>query len=57
MSGFWTFALPQEKLRIAVIPKSNASVFWKSVHVGAKIGAMAAAGVEIVWNGPLTGKR
>ena len=54
MSGFWTFALPQEKLRIAVIPKSNASVFWKSVHVGAKIGAMAAAGVEIVWNGPLT---
>lgn len=54
ISGFWAFVLPQEKLKIAVIPKSGASSFWKSVHAGAKIGAMSASGVEIVWRAPLT---
>jgi ribose transport system substrate-binding protein len=52
--GLWTTVVSQEKLRIAVIPKGNTSVFWKSVHAGAKIGAMAAAGVEINWKAPLT---
>lgn len=54
ISGLWTFTVPQEKIRIAVIPKSNAALFWKSTHAGAKLGAMASAGVEIVWKAPLT---
>jgi ribose transport system substrate-binding protein len=47
--GLPSFVIAQEKLKIAVIPKSNNSVFWKSLHVGAKIGAMSLSGVEIVW--------
>jgi ribose transport system substrate-binding protein len=53
LSGLWTFALPQEKLRIAVIPKSSTAVFWKSVHGGVKLGAAALGGVEVVWKVPL----
>jgi len=52
--GLQSLVLTQDKLKIVVIPKSNKSVFWKSVHVGAKIGAMSAADVEIVWKAPLT---
>ena len=29
-------------------------MFWKSVHAGAKIGAMSASDVKIVWKAPLT---
>jgi ribose transport system substrate-binding protein len=43
------FVLPQEKLRIAVIPKSNTAMFWKSVHSGAKLGGVALGGVEVLW--------
>jgi len=53
ISGFCTFVLPQEKIRIAVIPKSNTAVFWKSVHGGVKLGAAALGGVEVVWKAPL----
>ncbi len=52
VSGVWTFVLPQEKIKIAVIPKSNNAIFWKSVHAGVKLGAAALGGVEIVWRGP-----
>lgn len=44
--------LAQEKLKIAVIPKSTTTLFWKSVKVGAKLGAAALSGVEILWNAP-----
>jgi len=44
--------LPQEKLKIAIVPKSGSTLFWKSVKVGAKLGATALSGVEIVWNAP-----
>jgi ribose transport system substrate-binding protein len=54
VSGLWTMVIPQEKLKIAVIPKSGAALFWKSTHMGAKLGAMAAADVEIVWKAPQT---
>ena len=54
VSGLWTFILPQEKIKIAIVPKSNESLFWKSAYAGAKIGAMAAAGVEIVWKAPVS---
>jgi ABC-type sugar transport system, periplasmic component len=54
VSGLWALVLPQEKIRIAVIPKSDAALFWKSAHMGAKLGAMAAADVEIFWKAPLT---
>ena len=54
VSGIWTNVIPQEKLKIAVIPKSGAALFWKSAHMGAKLGAMAAADVEIVWKAPQT---
>jgi ribose transport system substrate-binding protein len=53
MSGLWTFVLPQEKIRIAVVPKSNTAIFWKSVHAGVKLGAVALGGVEVVWRAPL----
>jgi ribose transport system substrate-binding protein len=52
VSGLWAFVLPQEKLKIAVVPKSNGALFWKAAHMGAKLGAMNAAGVEILWKAP-----
>ncbi|RPI05049.1 MAG: sugar ABC transporter substrate-binding protein [Ignavibacteriae bacterium] len=52
LSGFCVNVFPKDKLKIAVIPKSNASLFWKSVHMGAKLGAMNAADVEILWKAP-----
>jgi ribose transport system substrate-binding protein len=44
--------LSQEKLKIAVVPKSNTAMFWKSVHQGVKIGAVTSNDVEIVWKSP-----
>ena len=44
----------QEKIRIAVVPKSDGSMFWKSTHAGVKIGAIAASGVDIIWKAPQT---
>ncbi|MGD1046725.1 MAG: substrate-binding domain-containing protein [Bacteroidota bacterium] len=52
--GLQSLVFPQEKLKIAVIPINNTSLFWKSVHVGVKLEAMSAGGVEFVWNAPLT---
>jgi ribose transport system substrate-binding protein len=52
VSGFWAIVIPQEKLKIAVIPKSGAALFWKSTHMGAKLGAMAAADVDVFWKAP-----
>jgi ribose transport system substrate-binding protein len=54
VSVSWTLVLPKEKIIIAIIPKSNEALFWKSAHMGAKLGAMAAADVEIIWKAPLT---
>jgi ribose transport system substrate-binding protein len=45
-------AISQEKLRIAVIPKGESALFWKAIHAGAKLGATAASGVEIMWKSP-----
>jgi ribose transport system substrate-binding protein len=42
----------QEKLKIAVVPKSNVAIFWKSVHAGVKLGAFALGNVEVVWRAP-----
>jgi len=42
-----------KKLRIAVIPKSTAHLFWVSVHAGA-LAAAKKYGAEILWNGPPT---
>jgi ribose transport system substrate-binding protein len=52
VSGLWTFVIPQEKLRIAVVPKNKIGVFWKSVLVGAKLGSVALGNVEVVWKVP-----
>jgi ribose transport system substrate-binding protein len=43
----------QEYIRIAVIPKSNTAIFWKSVHAGVKLGAVALGNVEVDWRAPL----
>lgn len=42
-----------KRLRIAVIPKSTAHLFWVSVHAGA-LAAAKKYGAEILWNGPPT---
>ena len=47
-----TMVLSQQNLKIAVIPKSNNALFWKSVHLGTKLGATALSGVEILWQAP-----
>jgi ribose transport system substrate-binding protein len=52
VSGLWAFVLPQEKLKIAVIPKSNGALFWKTAHMGVKLAAMNAADVDILWKAP-----
>jgi ribose transport system substrate-binding protein len=54
LSVLWTIVLPQEKIRIAVVPKGKEAVFWKSVHAGANIGAFTANNVEIIWKSPQT---
>jgi ribose transport system substrate-binding protein len=43
----------EKKLRIGVVPKGRAHLFWQSVHAGA-VRASREAGVEIEWNGPAT---
>jgi ribose transport system substrate-binding protein len=43
----------RDKPLIAVIPKATSHEFWKSVHAGA-IHGRDAAGVDIVWKGPIT---
>ncbi len=45
-------AFSQEKLKIAIIPKSNIALFWKSIHAGVKLGAVASGNVEIFWRAP-----
>ncbi len=52
ISGLWTFVFPQEKLEIAVVPKSNSAIFWKSVHAGVRLGAVALGGVDVLWSAP-----
>ena len=53
MSAQWTFVFSQNKLLIAVVPKSNSAIFWKSIHVGVKLGAVALGDVDISWRPPL----
>jgi ribose transport system substrate-binding protein len=50
--GVYSFAWTQEKLKIVVIPKSNTALFWKLAHSGAKLGAVASGGVEMIWRSP-----
>jgi ribose transport system substrate-binding protein len=52
VSGVGALVLPQQKLKIAVIPKSNTALFWKLTHAGAKLGAVGLGGVEVVWRSP-----
>jgi ribose transport system substrate-binding protein len=54
VSGLQSYTFPQEKIKIAIIPINNTSLFWKSIHTGAKMAAMAAPDVEIIWKTPLT---
>jgi len=54
MSGLQTYLFPQEKLRIAIVPKGKEAHFWKSVYAGAKIGAVISKDVEIIWKSPKT---
>ena len=53
LSGLQSSLFSQEKLKIAVIPKSNTALFWKSVHVGVKLGVVALGDVEVVWRAPI----
>jgi ribose transport system substrate-binding protein len=48
----WTRGFPQNKIEIAIVPKSNTAIFWKSVHSGIKLGAVALGGVEVLWRAP-----
>jgi ribose transport system substrate-binding protein len=50
--GIQPSLLSQEKLTIAVIPKSDAALFWKSIHAGAKLGSVALGNVEVLWKVP-----
>ncbi len=50
--GLPSLAISQDKLKIAIIPKSNTAIYWKSVHTGAKLGAIALSGVEVIWTSP-----
>jgi ribose transport system substrate-binding protein len=40
------------KYRVAVIPKGETHVFWKSVHAGAQQAADELGNVDIQWKGP-----
>jgi ribose transport system substrate-binding protein len=52
LSGSQTYLFPQEKLKIAIVPKGTEANFWKSVHAGAKIGAVTSKDVELMWKAP-----
>jgi ABC-type sugar transport system, periplasmic component len=52
VSGLQSYMFPQEKLKIAIVPKGKEAFFWKSVHAGAKIGAVTSKDVEIIWKTP-----
>jgi ribose transport system substrate-binding protein len=54
VSGLQSYLFPQEKLKIAVVPKGKDANFWKSVHAGANIGAVTSKNVEIIWKSPQT---
>jgi ribose transport system substrate-binding protein len=43
----------KDRLVIAVVPKSQALIFWQTVHAGA-VAAGREYGVEIRWNGPVS---
>jgi ribose transport system substrate-binding protein len=46
-------ATPTSKpLRIAVIPKTTAHIFWNSVKAGAEKAAQEIGGIEIIWKAP-----
>lgn len=49
----WAACNRSDKVRIGVVPKAVAHVFWQSVHAGA-VAAGREAGVEIEWKGPPT---
>lgn len=49
---FSTAVEAQQKLKIAVIPKSDDSFFWQAVHKGAQSCGEAIGGVEVVWMPP-----
>ena len=54
VSGLQSYLFPQQKLKIAIIPKGKQAIFWKSVHAGVNIGAVASRDVEIIWKSPET---
>ena len=54
VSGLQSYLFPQQKLKIAIIPKGKQAIFWKSVHAGANIGAVTSKDVEIIWKSPQT---
>jgi ribose transport system substrate-binding protein len=53
LTAIQMFLFSQEKLKIAVIPKSSTALFWKSVHSGVRLGGLALGGVEVVWKASL----
>jgi ribose transport system substrate-binding protein len=50
--GIQPSLLSQEKLRIAIVPKTKIGVFWNSVLTGVKLGSVALGNVEVVWRVP-----
>lgn len=42
---------PNERLKVAVVPKGTTHQFWQTVHAGAEA-AGRALNAEILWNGP-----
>jgi ribose transport system substrate-binding protein len=54
VSGLQSHLFPQEKLKIAVVSNSTSANFWKSIHAGVNIGAVASKNVEIIWKSPQT---
>ena len=51
-SGLQSYLFPQEKLKIAVVPKTDIGIFWNLVYSGAKLGSIALGNVEVVWRVP-----
>jgi ribose transport system substrate-binding protein len=49
LTALQMFLFSQEKLKIAVIPKSSTALFWKSVHSGVRLGGLALGDVEVAW--------
>jgi ribose transport system substrate-binding protein len=52
ISLVYVYLHPQGKIKIAIVPRNNSDLFWKTAHTGAKLASVALGDVEVIWRAP-----